>query len=292
MLSPHTALQAEQLALTRAVQAVLSPLADLCVARGLPIQTVEEQLRLVFVNAAHLASENAGSAPNASRLSAATGLTRREVTRLLNQPMAEGMQRPSPAIQVFARWLSDRRLRDGQQQPRVLPRQGATDSFEWLAQSVTRDVHPRTLLDELCRLELATQDTLTDTVSLKADAFVPRQDWTRMVGFLGHNVGDHLRAATANVLGDGQQHFEQAIHADELSETSMAEIRILVSNAWKQLLETMVPKIEALIEDDRRAQRPSEHQIRIGLYTWADQAPATHPTHTPAPFEGDSHDAT
>ena len=272
MPSPQNALQADQQALTHAVQAVLSPLAELCVARGLPIQVVEEQIRLVFVNAAQRASQDAGSPPNTSRISTATGLTRREVTRLLNQPVDEDTQRPAPAIQVFTRWLTDRRLRGPSQRPRALARQGATDSFEWLAQSVTRDVHPRTLLDELCRLGLATHDAQTDTVSLQADAFVPRQDWSRMVGFLGRNVGDHLRAATANVLGDGQQHFEQAIHADELSEASMADIRALVSEAWKQLLETLVPQIEALIDADRQAERPSHHQIRIGLFTWAEEA--------------------
>lgn len=271
MLSPQNALQAEQQALTRAVHAVLSPLADLCVARGLPIQAVEEQIRLVFVNAAQRASQDAGSPPNTSRISTATGLTRREVTRLLSQPVDEDTQRPAPAIQVFTRWLTDRRLRGPSQRPRALARQGPTESFEWLAQSVTRDVHPRTLLDELCRLGLASHDAQTDMVSLQADAFVPRQDWSRMVGFLGRNVGDHLRAATANVLGDGQQHFEQAIHADELSEASMTEIRSLVSAAWTQLLETLVPRIEALIDADRQAERPSHHQIRIGLFTWADE---------------------
>jgi len=285
VLSPQNALHTEQQALTQAVQAVLAPLAELCVARGLPIQAVEEQIRLVFVNAAQRASEDAGSPPNTSRISAATGLTRREVSRLLNQPVTEDTQRPSPTIQVFTRWLADPRLRGGLQQPRALARQGATDSFEWLAQSVTRDVHPRTLLDELCRLGLATLDPQTDTVSLKADAFVPRQDWSRMVGFLGRNVGDHLSAATANVLGDGHQHFEQAIYADELSEASMAEVRSLVSEAWKQLLETLVPQIEALIDADRQAKRPSHHQIRIGLFTWAKEVlpqtpePPSPPTH-------------
>ena len=39
--------------------------------------------------------------------------------------------------------------------PRALPRVGPAPSFESLAQEVTRDVHPRALLEELLRLKLA-----------------------------------------------------------------------------------------------------------------------------------------
>jgi hypothetical protein len=126
-------------------------------------------------------------------------------------------------------------------------------------------------------------DPRNDTVQLQADAFVPRGDWARMVGFLGQNVGDHLRAATANVLGNGQQHFEQAIHADELSDQSMATVRQMVSREWKQLLETLVPQIEALIEQDRLERRCMDQQVRIGFFSWAEPlpSPVTHPQGAP-----------
>lgn len=61
MRSPNTALQAEQDALLVAIDAVLAPLAQLCVARGLPIQAVESQLRRSFVLAAWQAHEAAGT---------------------------------------------------------------------------------------------------------------------------------------------------------------------------------------------------------------------------------------
>lgn len=57
MLSPDNALQAEQQALQQAVQAVLAPLAQLCVVRGLNIQAMEEQIRKAFVEAAQRAHD-------------------------------------------------------------------------------------------------------------------------------------------------------------------------------------------------------------------------------------------
>jgi hypothetical protein len=44
----------------------------------------------------------------------------------------------------------------------------------------------------------------------------------RLLGFLGDNVGDHLRAAVANVLGDTGLHFEQAVFADGLTAQAIA----------------------------------------------------------------------
>lgn len=281
MLSPHNTLHADQDALLLAVGAVLDPLAQLCVARGLPIQAVESLLRRSFVQAAWQAHQASGVAPNTSRVSATTGLTRREVSRHLEGEQAPAGPRHSPSSQLFTRWLTDPAWRDARQRPMALPRQGPAPSFEALAQSVTRDVHPRTLLDELCRLGLVRLDETTDTAHLQSESFVPRGDWPRMLGFLGQNVGDHLRAAAANVLGDGQQHFEQAIHADELSHQSMHEVRQLVSQEWKRLLDTLVPQIETLIEQDRAASRPMDQQVRIGFFSWSAPMPSTPPSVTP-----------
>ena len=59
---------------------------------------------------------------------------------------------------VFAHWRSDKRYRKRGGAPRTLPRVGPAPSFESLAQEVTRDVHPRALLEELLRLKLAVLD--------------------------------------------------------------------------------------------------------------------------------------
>ena len=281
MLTPNTALHAEQDALLVAIGAVLSPLAQLCVARACPSGggiAAAAQLRTGRV----AGPPGVGHGPQHQ-----PGQCHHRPDAARGRPPAGERSRPGTAVPLAVvpgvhRWLTDPALRDAQQHPIALPRQGDAPSFEALAQSVTRDVHPRTLLDELCRLNLVSLDTRSDTVRLQTDAFVPRGDWARMVGFLGQNVGDHLRAATANVLGNGQQHFEQAIHADELSDQSMAAVRQMVSREWKQLLDTLVPQIEALIEQDRLARRPMDQQVRIGFFSWTEPMhPLSHNPRSP-----------
>jgi hypothetical protein len=275
---PAAALTTEQEALLVALDPILVPLAQLCIGKNITIQLVVEQLRGAFVKAAHDIHSELPGQRRTSRISTTTGLTRRAVTRLEQQREARLQQlRRSPVTELFTRWASDPALHTPEQQPAVLPRQGPMPSFEALAQSVTRDVHPRSLLEELCRLKLARHDEATDTVHLLRDAFVPRGDWARMVAFLGANVGDHLRAATANVLGDGREHLEQAIFADELSEESLAAARKLMAQHWRTLLAEVAPQLEALIESDRVAGRTQNRSLRIGLYTWSQSMPEARP---------------
>ena len=259
-------------ALANAVEQMLGPLARLAVARGLAFPAFKELLKQEFVRAARQAQSGSG-ARDISRIATATGLTRREVTRLsLDRPAALA-DRPAPATQLFTRWQADRKLRDRQGKPRVLPRQGPAPSFEALAQSITRDVHPRSLLEQLLRLGLAEHDAQADTVRLIEDAFVPRDDQARMVGFLGNNVGDHLAASVANVLGDERKHFEQALFADELSDDSIAKAKKLVNAQWRALMAALVPELEELVQADRAAAgrdpaHRADRRLRVGLYSF------------------------
>jgi hypothetical protein len=267
---PIPAPDAEAQALQDALRAVLAPLAQLAVERGLPYAALEQSMKHAVVQAAAAVHPQVAAHRSVSRISTATGINRREVTRLLQADAAAPRRPRSPASALFAHWLSDPAYLDADGAARVLPRLGAAPSFESLAHAVTRDVHPRSLLDELLRLKLATLDEATDRVALQRGGFVPRGDRTRMLGFLADNVGDHLRAAVDNLRADGSRHFEQAVFADGLSAESVRRMRALVGPQWKALLETLVPALEQSVRAD--AGLPAEHKqrMRIGLYAFDD----------------------
>jgi hypothetical protein len=260
---------ADQALLLDACRQVLLPLATLAVERGVPYAQLDELLRGAFVDAARTAHPNVSAQRGASRISAATGLTRREVTRLLQPPVTPEPSRSSPATQVFSRWLTDPQLRQADGAPMALPRQGPPVSFESLAQSVTKDVHPRTLLEELLRLGLARLDEATDTVQLLRETFVPSGDDARLYGFLGANVGDHLRGAVANVLAQGPRNIEQALFAHGLSSESIAELRPLVAQQWQTVARSLVPLVQQFIDADVAAGRLADQRLRVGLYMYA-----------------------
>lgn len=259
-------------ALHAALARLLAPLARLVVARGVPFAAVDEMLRSAVVAEAHAAHPGLPEHRRTSRITAATGLNRREVGRLLAQQAAAPSAAPprSPAAMVFAHWRASDAYRTRDGLPRVLPRTGPAPSFESLAQEVTRDVHPRALLEELLRLSLATHDAERDTVALSRQAFVPHGDADRMAQWMGANVGDHLAAAVANLIGHGPAHFEQAIAADGLSAESVADVRLHLQAHWQRLTDDLVPLLEHLIAQDAARGAPAPHRVRFGLYGFDD----------------------
>jgi hypothetical protein len=252
-------------ALHAALRRLLEPLARLAVGRGITHAALDDWLRAAMVKAAFEAHPELPAHRRASRVSAATGLHRPEVTRLLAQRQAPSVASKSVASEVFAHWMSAKDYRKDDGTPKTIARLGAAPSFEALAQGVTRDVHPRTVLAELVRLKLASTDEAQDTVTLVADGFVPRGDEPRMAAFLGDNVGDHLSAAVENLLQGGQRHHEQAIYADGLSDPSVREFKQLVRQQWQQLTQALVPELERMVANDAAAGQGS-HRIRLGMF--------------------------
>jgi hypothetical protein len=247
---------------------ILAPLARLCLANGITISTVEEILKQVFVQEANALKPGMPMHGTVSRISTATGLTRREVTRLIKSDAPVRPKKTPIATEIFARWTADPAWRGQDDKPLVIKRQGTAPSFEALAQSITRDIHPRSMLDELVRIGLAHYDEDLDCVSLTHDDFVPGGDSLQLLNLLSDNVGDHLDAAVTNVLSDVSRHHEQAVFADELSTESVEALRPLVAGHWTALRDAMVPTITNLIESDRLAGRVQDQRMRIGLYTF------------------------
>jgi hypothetical protein len=263
--SPH--LQSEQEALLAVLGRLLEPMASLCLAKGVSIQAVEETLRKTFVDVARQACAELNSTRIQSRVSTMTGLTRREVSRLLASQAPARPAGRSAATDLLGEWTTHPLYLNAQVAPKALPRTGVAPSFEALAASTTQDVHARTLLAEMQRLGLAEHDESSDTVSLTRDIFVPVSDWPRMMGFLGDNVGDHMQAAVENVLGDGRRHFEQSLLADEMSEESLEQAKDLITQQWREVLQRMGPQLQGLMNEDRLQGRRQDRQLRIGMYS-------------------------
>jgi len=131
-------LQAEQQALLAVLEQLLSPLARLCLAKGIPIQAAEEVMRRAYVQAATEDCEGLNSSRLTSRISTMTGLTRREVARLQSEDAPVRPQTRTVATDVLTFWASQSEYVNKKGMPIRLPRTGEAPSFEALAASVTK----------------------------------------------------------------------------------------------------------------------------------------------------------
>jgi len=277
-------LPADQQAMLEAANATLLPLARLAVARGVHFGVIEERLKQAFVQAAREA--NPGSQPHrqVSRVSATTGINRREVTRLIHGNLQQSRPRRPVAAEIYLHWQIDPDYRDSQGQPASLARQGAKPSFETLAREITSDVHPRSLLDDMVRLGYCRLIEDGARVAFVRDGAVPATDLPRLIRVLGDNVGAHFMAAVENALHDEKPFFERALVAHEVPESAVPEVKRLVSEHWTEFRGRVVPALERLIAQGAQGDEPLR-RLLLGIYHHdvAETPPAVSPTPPSSP---------
>jgi hypothetical protein len=250
-----------------AALAILEPLAGVLLSRQLRFAQAEELFKSAFVQASARASAAQGKVPTVSTLSVATGIRRREVQRLLEQTPLDVPRKASAASQARLRWVTDPEYLDADGQPLRLPRLAAPGgaSFAGLAAAVSKDTHPRALLDELVRVGAAKLDG--DHVLLTQKFFTLSKEHEELMEIAGHNVGDHLSAVLVNLLSDAPPFLERAIFADGLSRLSAQEGADLAKDVWVSVSAVLRKRLQSLV--DRDEEEPDNRwRMRIGLYSY------------------------
>lgn len=272
MPDPTTAPVESRADLTLAVAVrVLAPLLPLLLREGVTFQRLVAALKQALLEEAPAVLLDSGARVSDSSVSTLTGIHRKDVRewRSAGRPGAQA-KTFGAVMNAFTRWSTDPEYCDAQGRPKVLERKGGAGSFEALAASVSNDVRPRTVLQELLRLGVAewvtfSSDYAEDRVRLRMDAFVPREGTPEMLQLLSDNVSDHLAAAVQNVLGATPPMLEQSIHADGLRLQSVERMHTLARKTWQTAFPDIVRKATALREDDA-GQTGADQRIRIGMY--------------------------
>jgi hypothetical protein len=240
------------------------PLVTWLVRSGVGHADFATALKQLFLEQAQQELQAHGERVSDSALSLRSGLHRKDV-RALARPAAQPDSvdapvagRPTPAQQLVTRWLTNG-------WPHTLPLAGEGPSYQQLAQDVTRDLHPRALLDELLRLGVV--ELADGQVTLCREAFVPDAQSTEAAQMLADGVADHLAAAVHNVSGPpGRRFLDQSVFADGLTEGSVRELEQLANRLWQHTLKTVVDAAQPLCEQDEPF--GGTHRIRLGLYCY------------------------
>jgi hypothetical protein len=250
----------------------LLPIARLCLSAGLKLPDLIEALKAAMVQAAEASAPTAKKLSD-SQLSVLTGVHRKDLRRLKEGSGMAQSYRASLSSQVFGRWRSDPLYLTKSGSPRVLNRvepDAEQRSFERLVQSISTDVHPRSVLEDLLRLGMVEPGS-GDKLKLIARAFVPRNDSQELWQLSAQNASDHLEAIAHNLLSTAPRFLEQAIFTDELSEHSAAEFNQLSAQSWKLAFDFMLPELRRLIARDRAAGQKANMRVSLGLYSFAEK---------------------
>jgi len=222
---------------------VLTPLVRVLLRNGMSFNAFSDIARRVFVEVGMREFGIPGRKPTVSRASILTGLSRKEVQRLLGERAqaagTEAQETYNRAARVIAGWVRDVEFTDAAGNPLALSQAGAKASFSLLVKRYSGDVPARAVLDELLRVG-AVERLDDDRIRLLSRAYVPRTSDLDKLDILGADVADLITTIDHNLQrGAEDPRFQRKVMYDNVPEESIPLFRALSAAQAQTLLEKM-----------------------------------------------------
>lgn len=266
-------------ALKDALLALLRPMVRYLIGRGWTYPQLCELLKSAYVAEAeqHYCQERPVARVTDSRITLLTGIHRKDVKRLRGELSASSSMPPlreeaSLSVRMVSHWLGNPAYLDDQGQPLALPFRavGEAPSFERLARELKADMRARSILDELLRTGVVSENT-DGEVSLLRHGYVSALPEDKLA-FLGANVGDHLQSALYNLEHAETPFFERAVYYDALPAEDLARVLPAMLNWSDELLRRANDQLMPL--DQEGVAQPGQplRRMRLGVYYYEEEA--------------------
>ena len=252
--------------LAESVSRLMRPLVRILLRNGYAYGALAELLRKVFVDVAFLEFPPEGRKQTVSRVSALTGLTRKEVRRLLdrgNSDMTSGQDRYNRAVRVISGWILDKQFQDGKGKPASLPIEGSRKSFSRLVKEYSGDVPTIAMLDML--VDAGSVVKKADTVRLVRHAYIPGGDSVEKIRILGNDVSELIITIDHNLTADDDDLlFQRKVAWDGISPDAVPKLKKMTFRKAQALLEQLNREY-AKHEQDEEAGVGGKY-ISLGIY--------------------------
>lgn len=262
-------------ALSRAVKQLLRPLVALLMDHGFTYSWLVRNLKPIFLEVAQKDFQIDGKPQTDSRISLLTGLDRKEIRKLREDPATPlgAPESNSIGANLVTLWMSDPRFIDADNNPAPLPRLrknaagGETASFEELFELVTKSIKPRAFLDEWVRNGTVSIND-KDEVCIELNHYVTSKSFEEKVFYLGKNIHEHLAAARMNVNSADPPFLERSVFYYDLSEDSVSDLSALSRDKGMEFLRQLNTTAHRLqIRDSRVGEKLK--RMHVGVYFYS-----------------------
>ena len=168
-----------------------------CVLHCVGIQDFIEILKAVYVQESKRHLKETQSKLNVTRVSAMSGIRRREVERLYDKPVPTKQHRGFMS-RVVTRWTSNSKYMSSNDSPRSLSCDGPGSEFYLLCQEETTEVTPRSILSHLISTGIVNVED--GIATLQTEGYTPIENPKEAFEFVGMDIGDLIETAVENVL--------------------------------------------------------------------------------------------
>jgi hypothetical protein len=252
--------------LNAAVRKLLFPLVRILLRNGVAYGTLASLVRQVYVDVAYAEFAPRGRKQTVSRVSALTGLTRKEVKRLLEegtQAEDSGQARYSRAVRVISGWLNDGRFLGDSGKPAALPIDGEHNSFALLVKEYSGDIPTRAMLSML--EEGGTVSVYRDQVRLVRHAYVPAGDSIEKIRILGSDVHELISTIDHNLTTDADDlWYQRKVSYDNIDPAKVGKLRKMSFSKAQALLEQLDKRYSSHDAGDDVAD--GAKYISLGIY--------------------------
>lgn len=255
---------------------LLRPLCRLLLRHNVPFGVLEELAKDAYVQVAMAEFGIPGKKPSISRASILTGLTRKDVQRLVTVPgpaRTVSSDAVNRATRVLTGWVRDPAYQDALGQPRLLSVQEGEHSFADLVRRHSGDMPVRAVLDELVRVGAVVrrEDQLLELVTR---AYVPKSSEVDKLAILGTDVADLITTIDHNLQhGDTHPRYQRKVMYLTIPAAVVPEFERESAARAQGLLEHLdrwLSDKDTLIPDDQ----PDVPRVRLGLGIYHIEAPA------------------
>jgi hypothetical protein len=253
-------------ALEGAVLRIMRALARVLIRHGLPMPAFAELAKRAYVDVALQDFAIPGRKPSLSRASLLTGLTRKDVQRLVAEREAGVGATPrtdNRAARVVSGWVRDAAFNDGRGAPLELPFDGASPSFSELVRAHGGDVPPRAVLDELLSTGSVVR-TDTGRLVLVARAYIPRANDAAKLAILGSDVSLLIGTIDHNLQGLEPARFQRKVAYDNLPVEAVEAFRAIGARHGQALLDELGEWL-ARHDRDNHPDVPGTGRMRAGV---------------------------
>ena len=262
-------------ALSAATLRLLRPLVRILLRNNVSHRTFAKLAKLVYVEVANAEFGIAGKKQTVSRIAILTGLTRKEVQRLLAQPpdtesVAE--EEYHRASRVITGWVRDPDFGDGKGHPHPLRMEGKRTSFGELVKRYSGDIPVRAMLDELLRVG-AVKQLKDGRICLLSRGYIPQKGPVEKLHVLGTDTADLISTIDHNVYQKpSKPRFQRKAMYDNVPVEAAKEFQILAAAQGQELLEAIDRWLAHRDRDVNPASKGTGRvRVALGIYHFEEQ---------------------
>lgn len=247
---------------------MLRPVARYCLRSSLGLQELLEMSKVVLLEVAAEEMIKSEKKINISRLSAMTGVHRKDAVRIYRENDVNN-ESTRFVSRVVGQWRQDPRFMTATGKPKPLTFRGEDSEFSQLVTLVSQDLHPGTVLFELERLGAVRR--VKEEIQLLVKAYIPRGNPVEGLRMLGEDAEDLAQAVLDNIFSsegkESPNYHAKAVY-DNISEEDVPQLRSWLfkqASSFHQKVSKYLSKYD--LDINPNSKKKGGKRVVLGIFT-------------------------